>query len=123
LLADEHGSWWASFLPWVNSIKAKSITREFYTHPLIRNLVATEKRLPTYIPARKFALAVMDMVAKDGDLIRGATNNSGNGPSVEVQLEEKVNDVTVPDALKRSIKTFLTPANGDTQHARLNVGN
>jgi hypothetical protein len=123
LLADEDGSWWASFLPWVNSIKKASITREFYSHPLIRNLFKAEERLPNYIPSRNFALAVLDLVGKDGSLVRGTTSHPDKLDSGSISLADMVNDVTLPAPLKESITTLIAAANGDTQQIRINVEN
>jgi hypothetical protein len=120
MLGDKRGSWWASFLPWVNSIEEKSITSQFYGHPLIRNLFLTEKKLPTYIPSRNFALAIMDIAAKDGALLRGATNKPEDVGSVK--LVEAL-EGSLPVRLKNSIQALVTAANGDTQQARLNIEN
>jgi len=125
LLSDKPGSWWASFLPWVNSIENKSITREFYRHPLIRNLFQSEVRLPTYVPARNFALALMDMAAKDGVLLRGATEPPATpapAPGALVFVDA-VNGTPLPDSLKNSITALVTAANGDAQQARVNIEN
>jgi hypothetical protein len=123
LLGDKPGSWWASCLPWINSLENASITREFYRHPLIRNLFREETKLPTYIPTRNFALAVMDMVVKDGVLLCGATQDRGNSVSGELVFVETVNGIPLPDKLKNSINALVTAANGDTQRARLNIEN
>jgi hypothetical protein len=40
------------------------ITDDFYSHPQIQSLHKNLKKLPTYIPAANFALAVMHMVAE-----------------------------------------------------------
>jgi hypothetical protein len=123
LLSDKPGSWWASVLPWVNSIENKSITREFYRHPLIRNLFQYEVKLPTYIPARNFALALMDMAAKDGVLLRGATEPSATPAPGTLVFVDAVNGTPLPDSLKNSITALVTAANGDAQQARVNIEN
>jgi len=123
LLGDKPGTWWASFSPGVNSIAAPTITREFYRHPLIRNLFGTEKRLPTYIPARNFALAVMDIVAKDGGLVRGATNNPANSTTGVVEWQTIFNEAEIPASLRRSIQTLVEAAKDDAQQARINIEN
>jgi len=123
LLGDKPGSWWASFLPWINSIESSSITREFYRHPLIRNLFRTEQRLPTYIPSRNFSLAVMDMVAKDGVLLRGAIQDTANSGAGALAFVETINSVPLPEHLRHSIGALVTAANGDARQARLNIEN
>jgi hypothetical protein len=121
LLGDKPGSWWASVLPWINSVKADSITRDFYSHPLIRSLVRTENRLPTYIPSRNFALAVMDMVGEQGHLLRGATQTSPGSAPAAVTLEDTINKSPLPDNLKKSIEALYRAANGDIPQTRLNI--
>lgn len=51
-----------------------SLTQELYNHPQIRSLQQNAKRLPSYVPAANFALALLDTVAtnatnKEGDLL------------------------------------------------------
>ncbi len=41
-----------------------NITDLFYQHPQIQSLMKEKMRLPSYIPAANFALAVMDLIAK-----------------------------------------------------------
>jgi len=125
LLGDKPGNWWASFLPRVNSIAESTITREFYGHPLIRNLFLTETTLPSYIPARNFALAVMDLAVKDGALLLGATRSAAPGAPAPpaIQFVDKIGDVAVPDQLKKSVAALVTAARGDAQQARLNIEN
>jgi hypothetical protein len=121
LLGDRPGSWWASFLPWVNSIRDESITRELYTHPLIRNLFRSEVKLPTYIPSRNFALALMDMTIKDGNLLRGATQNQAGLPANELEFVESINNIALPPNLQKSLVALVTAANGDAVQTRLNI--
>src|SRR5215472_3701835 len=118
LLGDRPGSWWNSFLPWVNSVSAASITREFYRHPLIRSLFGKETRLPAYIPSRAFALAVMDMTT-GGTLLQGATQPSP-GSSGRAFVND-VNGIAIPESLKRAIQGLVIAADGDAQQARANI--
>jgi hypothetical protein len=122
LLGDNIGSWWMSFLPWTNSIQSSSITREFYLHPLIRNLFLRETKLPSYIPSHNFALAIMDMVSDGGKLVRGATQPSTGSP-VAFEMATTVNGVALPERLTESINALVSAANGDVQQARLNIEN
>ena len=121
LLGDKTGSWWASFLPWVNSIKDAGITREFYTHPLIRSLFGSETRPPSYVPARNFALALMDLLTADGNLLRGATENSQAAAPGVLFLVDTINGVAVPDSLKKAIDALVTAANGNPEQSRINI--
>ncbi len=121
LLDDEAGSWWRSFSPWTNSIEGKSVTSEFYRHPMIRNLFRSEQKLPTYIPARNFALAVMDMVVEDGALLRGAMQSSADPATGVPVFASTFNGVPLPARLTKSMNTLVTAASGDAQQARLNI--
>lgn len=123
LLGDKPGSWWASFLPWINSIEKAPITLAFYRHPLIRGLVRSEKRLPTYIPAREFALAVMDLAVKDGALIHGATNNPEKSVLTTIPFVDNLNGSALPEHLKESIGALVRAAAGDARQARVNIEN
>lgn len=123
LLGDQKGSWWASFVPWINSIENAPITREFYRHPLIRGLVRSEKRLPAYIPARDFALAVMDLAVKDGALIHGATNNPEKSALTAIPFVDDLNGSALPAQLKESIGALVRAAAGDARQARVNIEN
>jgi hypothetical protein len=58
-----------------------SFSDGFYSHPLIKGLSSKAGRHPSYVPARTFALAVMDIVTKDKqgpinfpDLLQGIRN-------------------------------------------------
>jgi hypothetical protein len=44
-----------------------------YNHPLIRNLAPSDRRKPSYIPADKFALALMDIITGPGKQASDAT--------------------------------------------------
>ncbi len=121
LLSDQKGSWWKSFAPWINSLEGSPLTREFYRHSLIRNLVRTENRLPTYIPARNFALALMDMLTENGDLLRGATQVSSSPYFTAASLVDTVNGVPIPPRLKESVAALVKAADGDARQARINI--
>ena len=123
MLGDGKGSWWASMLPVISSIKESSITREFYRHPLIRSLYQKESRLPTYIPSRNFALAVMDMVTVDSGLLKGATKDSPAAVPGNLAFAGAINGVAIPDSLKMAIDTLVTAAAGDPKQARINIEN
>jgi hypothetical protein len=106
LLSDPNKhSWFLSFWPWTSSIRT-GITREFYLHPLIRNLFRDENRLPNYIPARNFSLALMDLMFPD------PTPAGSPAPALTVNL---------PEGLKKSVTLLMNAAQGDAEQARANI--
>lgn len=44
----------------------KSLVKEIYKHPLIKGLYRDEKRKPSYIPSKTFALVLMNIAIPDG---------------------------------------------------------
>jgi hypothetical protein len=46
----------------LNDPSGNALAKKFYEHPLIKGLYRDEKRKPSYIPPRTFALALMDIV-------------------------------------------------------------
>jgi hypothetical protein len=106
LLSDPNKhSWFLSFWPWTSSIRT-GITREFYLHPLIRNLFRDENRLPNYIPARNFSLALMDLMFPD------PTPAGSPAPAAMANL---------PEGLKKSVTLLMNAAQGDAEQARANI--
>ena len=83
------------------------IVQEFYNHPLINGLfegsyeesrIATSLRwvartaLPSYIPARNFALAILDLIAPGAAAIEsGAANATVDAPAAKAPAEVVVN--------------------------------
>ena len=131
LLGDPRPPGWKSWLPWAKSLKSGTITAVFYRHPLIRCLFRDEKDLPTYIPARNFSLALLDLLAPDQTLVQNATVQSaiagtgeaGGSPSTisAVSITAAVNEIPVPENLRRSIAALIAAAAGDAERARQNI--
>jgi len=106
LLSDPNQhSWFRSFWPWTSSIRT-GITREFYLHPLIRNLFRDENRLPNYIPARNFSLALMDLMFPDP--------TPAGSPATAAT-------VNLPEGLRKSVTLLMNAAQGDAEQARANI--
>ncbi len=114
-------SWLLSVLPWKSSIHLGSITREFYFHPLIRNLFQHENQLPTYIPSRNFALALMDLLVPDRTLLTGATSGSPPALPDVPAFADQIGEADVPAGLKRSVAVLIAAAQGDVQQSRANI--
>ena len=114
---------------------AVGIARSFYTHPLINALYSgdydpregTERpssltpghRLPTYIPTRSVALALMDIAA------RGRPNSPGasDGASPVLTLANvRANVMNIENApVQRVILTAIDTAQGDINKAVANI--
>lgn len=45
-----------------NDLPGNDLAKKFYDHPLIKGLYFREKKRPSYIPSRTFALALMDII-------------------------------------------------------------
>jgi hypothetical protein len=46
----------------LNDLPGNELAKKFYDHPLIKGLYFREKKKPSYIPSRTFALALMDIL-------------------------------------------------------------
>jgi hypothetical protein len=114
--------------------------RDFYNHPLVNALFpgafepGVHRNLPSYIPARTFALAVMDLVAPpaqpgDSSGAAGTTSVSMVSPSIGFVAPESLrlrNALTttpsvLPPALSRALLTLLDAAGGDPIKTRENI--
>jgi hypothetical protein len=76
-------------------------TNTFYDHPQIQSLQKDLKRRPNYIPAANFALAVMDIVAKNAPV---KTNNLFNDFQAGLQTFVKSNG-NLHEVLKNLLAT------------------
>jgi hypothetical protein len=73
------------------------LLKGIYNHPLIQSLYRDSKRLPSYIPSRTFALALMDMIVPAGSSDRDTLD--GIREAVKKAAANKVIDKQVSDAL------------------------
>ena len=73
------------------------LLKGIYNHPLIQSLYRDSKRLPSYIPSRTFALALMDIIVPAGSSDRDTLN--GIREAVKKAATNKVIDKQVSDAL------------------------
>lgn len=90
--------------------KSKDLAAEFYTHGLIRPLYRSAKSLPSYIPARTFALALWNM----------AGGESG-GTTDLAKIKETVNTKVPNKELRQALVTLIDEAQGDFERARQNI--
>lgn len=119
--------------------EGKGLAQAVYTHPLIyglfqgayepgrrATLLPRGGNLPSYIPARNFAVALMDVVARGAVApASGPTAGSGSGPAVETRLSvqslraaaEKLENRSV----QRALLTAIDTAQNDLDRAQANL--
>ncbi len=93
------------------------LTRLFYDHPQIQSLMKEKNRQPSYIPAANFALAIMDLVAKEapadaeGDLFvkvkAGLTTFKTTNGNIGKIIEDLVNTSINIQDLQRKIEGWF----------------
>src|SRR5258706_3752031 len=121
----------------LNDQDGKGLVKDLYDHPLIYSMFRGEynpekpKTLPSYIPARNFALALMDVVlpaqavGTDGGGASGATGATTWSPrSAEISplkpLREAIGLMT-NEKTKRALMTLVDAAGNDISKARENI--
>jgi hypothetical protein len=114
---------------------ATGLARSFYTHPFIYSLYANDYRpgptkkppsgigrgrnLPSYIPARNFALALMDIAARGSTTV--AASSDASAPTLSLQsVRENVANVENPH-VQRALLAAVDTAEGDLDKAVANL--
>lgn len=115
--------------------EAQNIVRSFFEHPMINSLYSSDynpgkktkgpellengKNLPSYIPSKNFALALMDIAA------RGNKNNAvaSDPNSVEMSVESiRANILNIQNvAVQRAMLTALDSAQGNLERLQENL--
>lgn len=131
----------------LNDASGKGLSRTLYEHPLIFSLYRGDyvpsdatvskgrnKQLPSYIPSKNFALALMDIVARGP--VAPATGASpgvtGVAPSASIAPSLSGNAITMEslrvgvqslgnEPIARAVLSALDIAQGDLERARLNI--
>lgn len=92
------------------------IAKEIYEHPLIRNLglnkAGKKRSKPSYVPSRKFALALFDVISP-------ATEDGHR--SLDVLRKEVKSTDKLPDTLRQPLLALLDRGDDDLDKARKNV--
>src|SRR5437588_104924 len=71
--------------------KTQGLATKIYDHALVRGLYLDRKELPSYIPARNFALALMDLVGgAHGTKGTTASPTAASNPAVVINTGEPV---------------------------------
>src|SRR6266850_1006572 len=121
-------------------LREPSLVEELYKHPLIYSLFPKPYKpgagnLPSYIPARNFALALMDIAAPgDGQGQSGAAGATGPGlASTSVSALQDIKDnlakvraalagnTALPADVRKALLTFVDAASGDPKKVRENI--
>ena len=110
-------------------LRSDDLVKMVYEHPLVYSLyskpyVPGAKTLPSYIPARNFALALMDIAAPES--IKGATGASSTSPpafnadAIRAFISTNPN---LPDPIKKALMTFTQASGDNAAKLRENVEN
>jgi hypothetical protein len=118
----------------LNDPEGTGLAKMLYEHPLINGLfsgnydpgdrqkkpnsITSRSNLPSYIPTKNFALAVMDLAA------RGPNPNFVNAPSQQADPLETMrkNILTIENpAVKRALLAAIDGAQGDLDKAQKNI--
>jgi hypothetical protein len=103
-----------------------SLLARFYNHPLINGLYKGTyepgmRDLPSYIPSRSFALAVMDLlISPDPSQHKGVMGAAGPRAGTAVSTAALSDDPAAGQA-HHAVLTLVNAAGGDAQKARENI--
>jgi hypothetical protein len=106
------------------------LARQFYQHPLIASLfrggydAETSRNLPSYIPSRQFALALMDLVLpSQPSMLSGAAGAIGGAGTASpvAPLRDAVARIEGADAFRRTLFTLIDAAGNDIVQVRTNI--
>lgn len=120
----------------LQDLDGTGIARHFYEHPMIYGLFSggygdgpkTRERpglftrghnLPSYIPSRNFALALMDIAAR-GPTTNAASSTPGARVLSAESIRANIQNIQNP-AVQRVLLTAVDHAQGDMEQARKNV--
>lgn len=119
----------------LNDPEGNGLAKNLYEHPLVFGLfkgayTVTGSNLPSYIPARNFALALMDVVAPATDITTsGASCATTSSPDPETpivnplqSLRDSINQIQNTE-VKRALLTLVDAAGDDVNKARENIEN
>ncbi len=93
------------------------LVQRFYNHGLIKSLYRDATTLPSYIPARTFALTLWSMAG-------GSEGGDSTVPdNIKLDKLKEVIKANLPQELQQSLITLIDDAQGDFERARKNVEN
>ena len=113
----------------LNDPRGEHVARAFYEHPLIYSLYHDEfepaerrfrgRNLPSYIPARNFAVAILDMVTRGVNTGVYATQQTAPVLSIE-GLRSSVRRLPSP-FVQRAVLSAIDNAHGDVKAVQKNL--
>jgi hypothetical protein len=126
---------WLGIRELLHDTKSEGLARTFYQHPLIYSLfpgglvprealktpriVASGRKLPSYIPSRNFAVALMDIAAR-GPLTVAATADAGTQAISLESIRANIVNIQSPQ-VQRVLLTAIDSAKGDLDRAQANI--
>src|SRR5207244_5803472 len=113
-------------------LRDPKLVAQLYNHPLINGLFKGSyapgmRNLPSYIPSRSFALAIMDLlISPDATQHSGVAGAAPGLPKASVgigtaALVEGMTDDPRLDQARHAVLTLVNAAAGDAQKARENI--
>lgn len=111
-------------------VRDPKLVEKIYNHPLITGLYEgtyqpKSKRLPSYIPSRSFALAIMDLlISPDQTRHAGVAGTVAGAASVQIDTTPIVNAMAADplvDQARHAVVLMITAAAGDARKARENI--
>ena len=116
--------------------KATGLAKALYDHPMVSVLyrgkyqpidtikgwttaLTRNKTLPSYIPSRNFALALMDMAAR-GPRVEAATSDAAADVLSIEQIRKNISTLGSP-AVQRVLLTAIDTAQGDLERVQKNI--
>ena len=126
---------WLGIRELLDDRSGEGLAATFYRHPLIHSLfpgefdstkgtdrpglVSSGHGMPSYIPSRNFAVALMDIAARGP--ITSATTAGATAPTLSVQnIRENIANIDNP-AVQRVLLSAVDAAQGDLNRAQANI--
>lgn len=119
----------------LHDTKGEGIAKSLYNHPLIYSLFADEYKtrgsakrpsmlangtnLPSYIPSRNFALALMDIAVRGPNT--GAVSSGPSAPVISLAAVRMNISNLKNEAVQRALLTAVDAAQGDLNKAQANI--
>ena len=108
-------------------LRDEGLTTDLFNHPQISALYrgtyeeATQARqLPSYIPARNFALALMDIAVRGRDANAAGEASAGSAPLSVAAIRQNVTRIGNP-AVQRVVLSSIDLSGGDFERARVGI--
>lgn len=87
------------------------LAAKFYAHPLVKGLGRRGQRMPSYIPSRTFAVALLDTIAPP---------DPATGPRSIKEIRGLVSQLA-PEDFRNALLSLIDQAGGDLARARVNI--